>query len=471
VVAWTSSVVLEQVPAGWRVGDELAITPTSSPGTAGHSDGYSYARVVGVSGSTVTLDTPTAFAHPRVDGRWGAEVLNLSRNVRIEGTAQGRAHVHFNHTSGAQELRNVALRHMGPRQDTGETYRRDGERVPITAGVVGRYPLHWHHNRAGSAGTLVENVVVRDSGNQAFVAHASDGITFRGTIAHDVVDTPYWWDRREGCCGRHAVWQPGSNDVTYERAVASLVTADPPHRGFRLNGFELGHGNNLTVRDSVAVGVQGNVHSAGFNWPEGVFAESGSTEFADFWTFENNVAHNNKMNGIFVWQNTGERRHVVERSVLFHNGYSGIVHGAYGNAYTYRGLMLYGNGLSGLELHAQGPSTFEDVVFDAAGVGRYGMNTSRHRFTRAGTVLRNPVFTGYTDRAVAFTSLDVVQVVIAQPTFEGPEDTWFHLADEVPLASDIRVELRDGRTLRLHPATASVGVPVPSWNARAERLN
>jgi hypothetical protein len=466
-----TSITLQTSPSGWQVGDEIAVTPTSAPGTAGFHDGYSYARVTAVSGTTVHLDTPLGFDHPMVDGRWTAEVMNLTRNVRVEGTPNGRAHVLFLHTHGAQHLRNVQLRHMGPRQETTETYLRGGQRVPITTGVTGRYPLHFHHNGAGSAGTMVENVVVRDSGHRAFVPHASDGITFRGTIAHEVWDEPYWHDRRTGCCGRHAVWQPGPVDLTYDRAIASLVRVDPPHRGTRLSGFELGHGRNLTIRDSVAVGIQGNKHAAGFSWPEGIFAESGSTEFADHWTFENNIAHNSKMNGIFVWQNTGDPRHVITNTDLYHNGYSGIVHGAYGNAYSYRSMRLFGNRVSGLELHAQGSSNFDDIVFDAGGVGQYGLNTGRHRFNRAGSIVRSATFRGYLDRAIGFTSPDVVQVVFVTPTFDGPESTWFHLADFVPIESDIRVELADGRTFRVHPAAAMVGTPVPAWNARIEWLH
>jgi hypothetical protein len=457
-------------PSGWQVGDEIAIPPTSPPGTEGFADGYSYARVSSVVGSTITLDTPLAFDHPQVAGRWTAEVLNLTRNVRIEGTPDGRAHVHFNHTKAAQLLRHVQLRHLGPRQETDETYLREGSRVPITAGVLGRYPLHFHHNGSGSEGSMVEGVVVRESGHRAFVAHASNGITFRGTIAHDVMQTPYWWDRRDGCCGRHARWQPPSHRITYERAVASLVSDDPPFRGTRLAGFELGHGNDLVVRDSVAVGVQGSRHAAGFNWPEGVAAESGNAGVGDHWTFHGNVAHNNAMNGLFGWQNTGAPGHLIERSVAYHNGSDGIVHGAYKNAYVYQDLDLHGNGRSGIELHAQGALQFRNVRIDGAGRSAFGLVTSRHRATTPGALLMEPRFSGYTVRAVAFASPDTVHLDVVRPEFAGGQGTWFHLSDEVPADSVIRIQLTDGSAFRLHPLRATVGVPIPEWNARREPI-
>jgi hypothetical protein len=461
----TTVLPLEDVPTGWQAGDEIAVSPTSSPGTAGHSDGYSYGRIVALDGASMTIDTPLAYGHPRVNGQWGAEVMNLTRNVRIEGTEQGRAHVQFNHTSQPQQLRNLELRHMGPRQPTGEV----GYDGAFTAGVMGRYPLHFHHNGSGSAGTLVENVVARDSGHRGFVAHASHGITFRGVIAHDVFDTPFWWDRREGL-GHRAIWEPPSNDIVYDRAVASLVRTDPPFRGYRLAGFELGHGNDLSITNSVAVGVQGNYHAAGFNWPEGVAAESGDSSIGDHWHFQDNVAHNNQMNGIFTWQNTNDPRHVVEKSVMYHNGADGIIHGAYGNAYTYQELTLYGNGRNGMELLAQGDMRFNDISFQGAGISRYGFATGHHNGEASGAKLVRPAFDGYTDRGVAILSEQVEHLDIIDPVFSGPEASWFHVSSRASPNSIIRVQLTDGSAFRLLPANSTRGTAVPAWNARREAI-
>ena len=456
---------LEEVPTGWRVGDEIVITPTSAPGTSGHSDGYSEGRIQSISGNTVQLDTPFAYDHPRIAGTWGAEVMNMTRNVRIEGQPEARAHVMFTHTHQSQHIRNVGLRHMGPRQDTDDDYRSGGRRITIQEEVMGRYPLHFHHNGAGSAGTLVENVVVQESGARAFVAHASDGITFRGTIAHDVYEEAYWWDTTTGCCGRNAVWEPGSNDVTYDRAIASLIKTDPPFRGYRLSGFELGHGSSMTVMNSVAVGVQGNRDAAGFNWPEGV-----NRDEDNHWKFEGNVSHNNKVSGIFVWQNTSDPKHHVEDSVLYHNGDHGINHGAYSNAYHYEGLTLYGNGHSGVFLHAQGPMRFTDMVFDGAGITQYAFRTTKHRSDDGPVVVRNGTFRGYTEAAISFRTGESTRIDIVDPTFEGPQSSWFELTDEVPADSEIRVQLSDGTAFRLHPASSSRGEAVAAWNARRERI-
>jgi hypothetical protein len=459
----STTIALEDVPTGWQVGDVIIVTPTGAPGTPGHFDGYSQGRIASIDGSTVTLDVPLAHAHPRVNGQWGAEVMNMTRNVRIEGTPGGRAHVMFTHTHGAQHLQNVALRHMGPRQPAGS----------FTTGVMGRYPLHFHHNGAGSAGSIVENVVVQESGHRAFVPHASDGITFTGTIAHDVFDEAYWWDRRDtsGGLGHKAVWERPSNDISYVRAVASNVKADPSFRGFRLAGFELGHGNNLSITGSVAVGVQGNHSASGFSWPEGVAKESGDPTIGDHWHFAENVGHNNKVHGIFTWQNTDDPRHVIQDSVLYHNGVGGIDHGAYSNAYRYQDLVLFANGRAGTILHAQGPTSFHRAVHDGGGISPFSFATApKHNAVQPGAELREPVLRGYTNRAIAFFAPETVHLDIVHPDFEGPERTWFHLADQVPADSRIRVQLADGRAFRVHPASSPTGTPVPEWNARVETI-
>ena len=54
------------------------------------------------------------------------------------------------------------------------------------------------------------------------------------------------------------------------------------------------------IRDSVAVGVQGNIDASGFLWPEGDCCPTDD----GVWDFsKGNIAHNNKVDGIFTWQN------------------------------------------------------------------------------------------------------------------------------------------------------------------------
>lgn len=367
VSAGATQIMLEAAPVGWRVGDTLSIVPTKT-GT-GSYDGFDQRAISAVNGATITLASPTTYAHPVVNGQWRAEVLNLTRNVRVEGTGNGasanttngRAHV-FIHSHQPQTIRYVALRHMGPRRATADTYLSGGIRVPIYEAYLGRYSLHFHHGGDGSRGSLVEGVVAQQSGAHVFVPHASHGILFKNVVAYDSWDDAFWWDAPADLNDN----SNNSDDITFDRCVVALVKVDPVFRGAGMSAFTLSMGENPVLRNCVAVGVQGNVTASGYKWPE-----SGNHHPFNVWTFEDNLAHNNKVDGIYAWQND-LHPHLINGFIAYHNGQAGIEHGAYTNAYTYRNLVLYGNG-SSIILHGtpQGTSrpdgyelAFEDLIAD-----------------------------------------------------------------------------------------------------------
>jgi hypothetical protein len=240
------------------------------------------------------------------------EIMNLTRDVVIAGTPTGRSHI-FIRSTQPQTIKYALIRYMGP------------------TGVLGRYPLHFHMAMDGSRGSIVEGTVLRDVGNHAYVPHMSNGITFRDTIAFNVIRDAYWWD--DGSAN-------GSNDILYDHAIAAKVNAYDAAGGedkFRLTGFRLTMGTGNVIRDSVAVGVIGSTDSSGYHWPE---------NNEGVWGFTNNVAHNNLEDGIFTWQNTG-LLHLIDGFTAYRNRV-GIDHGAYRNRYVYRNLILVGNTRAGV---------------------------------------------------------------------------------------------------------------------------
>ncbi len=78
---------------GWRVGDEIVITPTQRPTVRDHWAHHDRRRITSISGRTIRLDRALTHRHPAVRVRPGvirrAEVLNLTRNVVISGTPRG----------------------------------------------------------------------------------------------------------------------------------------------------------------------------------------------------------------------------------------------------------------------------------------------------------------------------------------------------------------------------------------------
>jgi hypothetical protein len=325
--AGDASIILDRDPVGWEPGDEIVIAPTAAPGSEGHQDGFEEAHVQQIDGRVVTLDRAVERDHRDVAGI-GAEVLNLTRNVRIGGRRGGRAHV-FIHSTHPQMVSHAEIRHVGPRH-----------KGPVSStAVLGRYALHFHGARSGSKGSVVDGVVVRNSGNHSFVPHTSHGVTFSNCIAYDVSESPYWWDEGDR-----------TNKTLWADCIAARVRADSPVAANDLTGFFLGRGTGNTARGCTAVGIGGSASASGFEWPpkpaDGV------------WTFEDCIAHNNAVHGIFVWQNNNSVN-VITGFIAFHNGSFGIKHGAFTNTFRYSENHLSGNGDGGFLLHANSDVTAE----------------------------------------------------------------------------------------------------------------
>jgi hypothetical protein len=445
-------------PEGWQVGDEVAVTPTGSPVDKQHSVRFDEARIEAVTGSVITLSTPLRFGHPQVaigDGHvLTAEVLNLTRNVRVEGTPNGRIHTFVHSRGPVSRIGYVGFRHFGPRQSAGS----------YTQSVLGRYGLHFHMAEDLTRGTVVEGVVARDGGGHAFVTHLSHGVRHVGNISYRTTDTAYWWDHRPD---RESP-APKTHDVSYESCVAALVTVEPEFRGFRLAGFELGAGTGNRAVGCIATGVQGNKESSGFHWPEGS---------PGVWTFTDCVSHDNKVGGLFTWQNGNTGDHEISRFVAVHNGGFGISHGAYINAYHFRDSILFGNLRGGFELHATSHGSARGLVLanllvDGAGLSPYAVEVIGHRLPGdKPTLVQSCRFTGYREAGIAVTGRrpqergtqpDLIDIVGC--TF-APRKRKLLLGEDIHAASVLRLGLPQ-RALSVRPRSSRGGTYRPRWNAR-----
>jgi hypothetical protein len=447
---------LRNPPKGWRVGDQIVLTPTRSPAEWEHHSSYDRARIRAINGNRVTLSKPTRFAHPAVEVRPGLvltpEVLNLTRNTRIKGTREGRAHVFIN-SSRQQNIRYARITRMGPRRANSKR----GYSEPVT----GRYPLHFHMCGNGSRGSVVKGTVVTKSGNRAFVPHESNGIAFRDCISHDTMDGAYWWDPPEEE-GHHA---HESNHIVWERSVASLVSQEDGDAAGRLNGFLLGAGADNVVRECVAVGVQKSVDANGYLWPP----SAGNT-----WVFKDNVSHNNFFHGVFNWTN---RREMLETRglVAYHNGKTGISHGAYLSPHLYKDVSLYGNPEAAIKLWAlpnEGiPVRFLNAHCNGAGLSDYTVVTAKHRFPSKTPIrFERSTFRGFRKAAVHVVddyansgTPDLIDFINC--TFKGNE---FWLGSHV--APKTRLRVRNGGRRRLTVRRIDrKGARRRRWNARVTR--
>jgi hypothetical protein len=469
---------LEAVPRGWRPGDEISIAPTEPP-TVGEafSTDFELRRLTEVSGGDLTIDSGLSRVHPMVNGSWRAEVMNLTRNVMIEGTPTGRSHI-FIRSSVPQSILYTAVRYMGPRQPSTDN---DGAETFVT----GRYGIHFHVSNDGSRGSLVQGAVVRDTGAHAYVAHSSHGVTFRDDISYDTYTDAYWWDASSD----NGTDGPETNDTLYDHDIAALVRADGGE-GYRMAGFNLLQGLRNEVRDSVAVGVQGWIDNpralaAGFVWPESFGVNNHGV-----WTFaRGNVAHNNAANGIFNWQNDG-LPHVINDFVAYHNGRFGISQGAYVNEFNLFNLNLYGNAggaimtlaASGFRDDGEAPVPeerlrFEGVVMDGGGLSDYLVVAEDHiaNGTEQPVLFHDVTMRGFRKAAItmrpaeanAAYALDFVDAKLAGNEFyfvdQSSEDT-------LPPSDYVRVQ-NGSEAYQVNTNASGEGDPVRIWNARKQVIS
>ena len=184
------TIELTKAPTGWDIGDEISISPTTTTSTSTFATGFDVRIIKSITDNIITLTSGLSYDHPLMVNTfnseiYGAEVLNLTRNVRIEGKSGGRVHINIGMINNPSIINYVQLRWMGPRKISSDGY---------TDKVLGRYALHFHFCGDVTKGMVVEGVVARDCGSHGFVAHASNGIEFEDCITYNTYETPYWWD-------------------------------------------------------------------------------------------------------------------------------------------------------------------------------------------------------------------------------------------------------------------------------------
>jgi hypothetical protein len=326
--------------AGWLPGDSVIITATADGAT-----NYDTRSIKAISGNTIALST-AATVHPVINNQWTAEVGNLTRNVRIEGTATGKSHV-FIRSTQPQVIKNVQFRYLGP--------RKDQDKDKISDLILGRYGIHFHHCDDGSDGSVVIGCVMRDIGNHAYVPHVSNGIEMRDNIALNCTETPFWWDLNE--TSHRTNWV--HNLVVQPQFVERSYNFDNDGGGHTLgvHGMVLGRGDDNRCDSNVVCGQTGlETTNAAYDWEE--------MQFVSVWIFKGNLAHNCQ-NGSRIWQNS-EDAHVLENTTIY-NCYYGGLFGAYQNNYGWKGGIFFNAPFEDHAASSDNGARFENITFDGAG--------------------------------------------------------------------------------------------------------
>ena len=380
----------------WSSADELVVTPI-------------------VPGDVTVRPFSPGEPVPEAGGR-RAEVLNLTRDVRIEGPSR----ILFVNGAGPQNIRFAEVREAG---------------IP---GELGFYPIHFHLNYDSTRGSMLEGVVVRGGQNHAFVPHGSHGITLRDCIAYDTLDVPFWWDLPPAEDRSDPV--NNSHDVLYENCVAAGAVHNDDRRADRFSGFLMAGGVGNAARGCVATAIRGGRDSSAFFW-SGTVREG-------VWDFRGNLAHNNEANGIFVWEN-GTQPHVVKGFAAYHNRGYGISHGAYQNAFVYEDLQLDTNQEGGILLQALAKTQGMRLERVRITGSRVALDSPRHLAGAATPTLfldcrfEAPIPVRIADQGRFASQFDFVRCGLEPPDFE--------IRSLLP-DSIVRVEREDGTAYQITQA-------------------
>ncbi|MDV3244792.1 MAG: G8 domain-containing protein [Nitrososphaerales archaeon] len=208
---------------GWKPGDHIVIASTSLRPQESEED-----FVASVSGTTVTLQTPLKFEH---DGTapTQAEVADLTRNIVVTSAntaihAQGPMFL-----AGAQGgISYAEFSHLGAQ------------------GIVGEYPIHFHHVQETMVGTIINGISVWDSHNRFVTIHNTDGITVENSVGYKSVGHGFFLE--DGT--------EENNTLANDLAILTLPGKIRPDDGGAAGFWVQNPMNNLT--GDVAVSAAGN---------------------------------------------------------------------------------------------------------------------------------------------------------------------------------------------------------------------
>jgi hypothetical protein len=176
---------LAEAVTGWRVGDRIIVTTTTSRSRVnqrqtlrsgpGIAPAYTEERTIkAIDGDRITVDRPLEFAHLG-KGDYRGEVANLSRNVIIESAdpAKSRGHTMYHkHSAGA--ISYAEFRHLGKE------------------GLLGKYPIHIHLAGDTMRGSYIQGASIWDSGNRWVTVHGTSYFIVCDCVGYQSVGHGYF---------------------------------------------------------------------------------------------------------------------------------------------------------------------------------------------------------------------------------------------------------------------------------------
>ncbi|MBC8070189.1 MAG: G8 domain-containing protein, partial [Deltaproteobacteria bacterium] len=380
--------------SGWRVGDRIALTPTAPTSEPDFVSQFDEATIAAIDGNRITLAAAPTFTHAGcTECTRRGEAIDLTRNVVVR-SADDTAHAHIlAKDEGMIGLDSVELRWLGPEYPE-----------PVCGAPFRRHPLHFHQQDDRNLDSYVRHVSIH-GGQHGFISvERTDSVEIVDVAGYDTYGFGMVIGYDPSACGTRCTdLEVAPEDIVMTDMIAARVGAHLRAEGcarisHRLPGIISTGDEHSGCSGCVATGI--GVDSSGSDISGFQWAEGGSGRPIDY-VFENNIAHNNNGHGSFVWHNGSESDHVYRDSSMWSNAGYGVLHGAYGNSFSWSNLVSVDNLNAGMGLKSI-PDTavtkIDGAVLDAVYVLPYVLIQEHAQ------VMRNIEFSG--DHSPAVTQFE-----------------------------------------------------------------
>jgi hypothetical protein len=269
----------------WKVGDHIIITRSTRPEGNIHNSGSFRTNgqseteekyIAAISGNTITLDSPLEHAHPKWWGNRTGEVALLSRNVIVESKDPGgeRGHTMY-HRGSVGSISYAEFAHLGK------------------AGVLARYPIHYHVLGSSMRGSSVVGASIWDSHNRFVTIHATNYLVVRDCVGYKSLGHGFFMENGEEVY----------NFLDHNLSVLTFDTDELPDQALPYDsndgaGFWWANGRNAFLNNVAAetdrYGYQYEIFpefSAPVEQPDGSIRQNVQIRSLPFILFKNNEAH------------------------------------------------------------------------------------------------------------------------------------------------------------------------------------
>jgi len=322
---------------GWHVGDHVVISSTSLfPSET--EENY----VAGIKGNTITLAKPLSYSHDGVAPAQG-EVADLTRNVVVTSLNQSIHGMGVMFMYGAAgSISYAEFSHLGG------------------AGVLGNYPIHFHHVQNSMSGAVVNGVSVWDSHNRFVTIHNTDGVTVENSVGYMSVGHGFFIEDAT----------EENNTLVNNIAILTLSGTIRPDDGGAAGFWVQNPRNNLTGNIAVSSAGSGFDFSIPDSAPDVVPFNLGNFQASlnqattptvlSITAFRNNEAHSNGGDGLHLYRLDTDSRSDMN---------------------VFSGLKAWRNDGIGVEITAS-PSTIADSLLFGNQFGNIQVDTYNMTITR-----------------------------------------------------------------------------------------